>query len=480
MRIPGKRATPVPLTSRHLSTILTRKNSTMKRTEHSSTFSTAAAITLTLTLGCAITPALADDAPDVRDEIRQLRSLMESQQQQLDRQQQVIDAQQEALLRYRREHGDTWLDDQRAEEIRAIVGDVLADADTRASLLGSSMTAGWDRGFFLQSADGNYRLNIGGWIQPRYEYRFVSDDGDTSSFLLRRVRLDFQGHAVTPELTFRVMSEHARTSNLRDAWINYAFDRHLQVRFGQFTVPFQWHRDVSPRRQHFAERGVPSETFGFPTGRDVGIMFHGMDAEQKWKYGVGFFDGAGRNIATSNSDGNMVSARFTYALLGQVPREESDLAGLEEPNLSFAAGLQGAWRNEVRAWDLGRSAVGNERADWVTGTVGGHFAWKGFSLAADGYLRHVDPADPTVDSYDGWAWMVSAGYFIVPGRYEIVGRYSQLRLDSDDRDTREREWGVGFNIYFAGHNSKTRLNLLRHDVPDRHETVFLIEQHLQF
>jgi phosphate-selective porin OprO and OprP len=357
---------------------------------------------------------------------------------------------------------------------------VLADADTRASLLGSSMTAGWDRGFFLQSADGNYRLNIGGWIQPRYEYRFNSDAADTSSFLMRRVRLDFQGHIITPELTFRIMSEHARTSNLRDAWINYAFDRHLQVRFGQFTVPFQWHRDVGPRRQHFAERGVPSETFGIPAGRDLGIMAHGMGEDRRWKYGVGFFGGEGRNVAATSSDGHMVSGRFTYAVLGEVPREESDLAGLEEPNLSFAAGLQGAWRNEARAWDLGRSATGNEQADWVTGTIGAHFAWKGFSLAADGYLRYVDPNDPTVDSYDGWAWMVSAGYFIMPEKYELVGRYSELRLDSDDADTREREWGVGLNIYHAGHDWKTRVNLLRHEFSDRSETVFLIEHHLQF
>lgn len=452
----------------------------MKRPHSIPILSTRIVLPMALAVGVVAGTLFGDDRADVRDQIDHLRQLMEAQQQQLDRQEQIIDQQQQTLMQYQRKHGDTWLDDQRADEIRGIVYDMLSDADTRASLLGSSMSAGWDRGFFLQSADGNYRLNFGGWIQPRYEYRSNSDAADTSSFLLRRVRLDFRGHVINPNLTFRVMSEHARTSNLRDAWVNYAFDRQLQVRLGQFTVPFQWHRDVGPRRQHFAERGVPSETFGFPTGRDAGIMLHGSDADRKWTYGAGFFDGAGRNVATSNSDGNMVSARFSYAILGQVPREESDYSWSEEPNLSVGIGGQGAWSNEVRAWDLGRSPVGNERADWVTGTVGAHFAWKGFSIAADGYLRYVDPDDPAVDSYDGWAWMVSAGYFIMPEKYEIVGRYSELRLDSDDRDTREREWGLGLNIYHAGHDWKTRVNLLRHDFSDRHETVFLIEHHLQF
>jgi hypothetical protein len=432
-------------------------------------------------LGCLVTPVSADEsAVFIKEEIRQLRQRLEDQQIQLDRQQQIIDAQQAAMMRYRREHGETWLNDQRANEIRAIVADMLADADMRASLLGSNMTAGWDRGFFLQSGDGNFRLSIGGWIQPRYEYRFNSDRPDTSSFLLKRVRLDFRGHLINPNLTFRVMSEHATTSSLMDAWVNWAFERHVQVRFGQFTIPFQWHRDIAPPLQHFAERGVPSETFGFREGRDIGVMLHGVDQDRKWKYGVGFFDGAGRIQSISNSDGNMVSGRITYAFLGEVPREESDLAWSEDPNISIGIGGQGAWRNDSRAWDLGRSATGNQRADWIAGTVGTHFAWQGFSLAADGYLRSVDPNDAAVASYDGWGWMVSLGYFIVPNTYELVGRYSELRLDSDDADTREREWGVGLSIYHSGHDSKTRVNLLRRDFADRHMTTFLIEHHLEF
>ncbi len=218
------------------------------------------------------------------------------------------------------------------------------------------LMAGWDRGFYLASADENYRLHIGGWIQPRYEYQNRSDRDPeaTSSFFMRRVRLDVRGHVFTPDLTFRVLSEHARTSDLRDGCINYAFTPGFQVRFGQFTAPFQWHRYVSPRRQHFADRGVPSETFGWFQGRDVGVMTHGRLGDDKLVYGIGFFDGAGRNVATSNSDGHMATG------------------------------------------------------------------------------------------------------------------------------TREREWGVGWNLYHRGHDWKTRLNLLRHDFALAHDQRFLVEHHLQF
>lgn len=465
-----------------------RSRSTILCTTHS----LAAAIAV----GLAAAPVWADDPDDVREELRQLRQLIKMQQEQLDRQQQIIESLQRTAPpqppQPRRKVSETRADDAAPPPSPAPGADdaptdppaappVEDPADPAHTIrLGDNLTAGWDGGFFLKSEDDTFQLNIGGWVQPRYEFRSVSDGSDTSSFLMRRVRLDVRGHVFTPDLTFRVMPELARTATLRDAWINYAFDDKLQIRAGQFTVPFQWHRFVGPRRQHFAERGVPSETFGFPTGRDIGVMLHGAGDDRKWSYGAGFFDGAGRNVAISTSTGNMASARFTYAILGEVPREESDLAWSDEPNLSVGIGGQGAWNNEVRAWDLGRSAVGNERADWAAGTVGGHFSWKGFSLAADGYLRHVAPDDPDVGSYDGWAWMVSLGYFIVPKKYEVVGRYSELRLDSSASDTREREWGVGLNVYHRGHNWKTRFNVLHHEFAGRDETSVLVEHHIQF
>ncbi|MAT82145.1 MAG: hypothetical protein CMJ29_10955 [Phycisphaerae bacterium] len=61
-----------------------------------------------------------------------------------------------------------WLTEQRAEEIREIVQDVLADADTRASLQGSNMSAGYDDGFVISSSDGKWMLRINGLLQNRW------------------------------------------------------------------------------------------------------------------------------------------------------------------------------------------------------------------------------------------------------------------------------------------------------------------------
>jgi hypothetical protein len=327
------------------------------------------------------------------------------------------------------------------------------------------------------------RVSFTGWIQPRYEFSHVAGGENLSSFLLRRARLDVQGTVLDERLTFRIMPDFSRAATLRDGWTDFAFSPALRVRFGQFTVPFQWHRYVGPRRQHFAERGVPSETFGFPNGRDVGIMVHGRNTGETVQWQIGVFDGAGRNVAASNSSGNMASGRLSLALLGTLPREEMDLVPSPSPLVSAGGGVQGATRNEARAWALQRSA--GDRADWLTGTGDIQVRWRGFSLAADGYLRRVWPDDGAVDSYTGAAGMISTGMTIIPNRLDAVARWSTLRLDRNEPDTGHRQWGGGLNIYAIGHDSKIRIQYLN----DRTNVVagnpiragaFLIEYHVQF
>ena len=75
--------------------------------------------------------------------------------------------------------GDNWLTEQRAAEIRGIVTDVLADADTRASLQGSGANAGYDGGFFISSSDGNFSLKLNILQQIRYTFNDRSNAPDS-------------------------------------------------------------------------------------------------------------------------------------------------------------------------------------------------------------------------------------------------------------------------------------------------------------
>ena len=82
------------------------------------------------------------------------------------------------------QNGENWLTEQRAAEIKGLVQDVLADADTRASLQGGGSTAGYDNGFFIASSDGNFRLNINGGASIRWSLSnrdFVDNSGPISA-----------------------------------------------------------------------------------------------------------------------------------------------------------------------------------------------------------------------------------------------------------------------------------------------------------
>ncbi len=64
--------------------------------------------------------------------------------------------------------GADWLTQERNEHIRSLVQDVLADADTRATLQGSGATSGYDDGFFIRSGDGQWSMRINGVFQQRW------------------------------------------------------------------------------------------------------------------------------------------------------------------------------------------------------------------------------------------------------------------------------------------------------------------------
>ena len=63
--------------------------------------------------------------------------------------------------------------DQSNDNVRAIVSEMMSDAETRSSLLAGG-DAGHDGKFFI-AGDG-FRLNVGGQIQFRYLLNFRDDD----------------------------------------------------------------------------------------------------------------------------------------------------------------------------------------------------------------------------------------------------------------------------------------------------------------
>jgi hypothetical protein len=111
--------------------------------------------------------------------------------------------------------GDQWLTEQRAEQIRGVVQDVLADSSTRSSFQGAAATSGYDNGFFLSSADGNFKLKVNALEQVRFTWgngygaaastgTGNSDTNNQWGFENRRTQVFFSGNVVDPSWKYLV------------------------------------------------------------------------------------------------------------------------------------------------------------------------------------------------------------------------------------------------------------------------------------
>ncbi len=183
------------------------------------------------------------------------------------------------------QNNQDWLTERRADEIKGLVQDVLADADTRASLLESGAMAGWDKGFFIMSADGNYKLNIGGQFQFRGVYNRQEGnatngiDSNRSGFENRRTKLILKGHVVDPSVTFDIQFAANRATGvvgLEDAgWIQKDFGNGWKVRAGQMKAPYLREELLSSTRLMAIERSLVNSIFTAGTVQGIQVLWEG-------------------------------------------------------------------------------------------------------------------------------------------------------------------------------------------------------------
>lgn len=339
-------------------------------------------------------------------------------------------------------------------------GETVHSSDTALPIEPPRDVAAWGRALTFTSPDERFSLNIRGRIQPRYEYERREGDSDHSSFSLRRLRLTFEGHAYTPDLTWKIMPEWSRGASLRDGFANYRFNDFAQVRLGQYQVPFAWERDSSSTRHQFVERSTANNVFQWNDGRDLGLMLHGNLHEQL-RYAVGVFGGEGRERSATRSTGNLYTGRLTYTPIGTYPGSEALLQPVEGANLAFGIGLGTNTKNTPRddAW---------QDANVLAATADTHLQVNRISAHLSGFYRDVNPRndDP---SYDGTGYTVQAGYLLVPDRLFASLRYSYAKPNSDVSEDKEREVMAGLQIYHFGHGSKIHLEAGRAQIHNGNE-----------
>jgi hypothetical protein len=322
-------------------------------------------------------------------------------------------------------------------------------------------TVGYDKGFFIRTADGKYKLVISGYIQFDTEYLRVAGENE-AGFRVRRARLIFAGNLFNPRFTYKFQIDLVKFKNelLLDAYVNYDILKtpgYMEVRAGQQTIPYIRQHQVSSSEQEFIERSIASNEF-LPAddqdtdgdgvadklvrnGRDVGIQLHGKPFNKKMEYQVGIFNGHGTNTLNLNTD-FLYMGRFVYNIMG-------------DPGYSY----EGDWDiREDPAMALGASANYNVRSisnDKVTSTGGeGVLKWKGFAATGEFFYRNTKSGDTLLGTQNDYGYYAQLGYFFIPKRFEVGTRASQVFLAGPQNDM--GEFQMVLNGFLYGRNLKVQ------------------------
>jgi outer membrane murein-binding lipoprotein Lpp len=309
----------------------------------------------------------------------------------------------------------------------------------------------WKGGFGWESADGDYTLKLGGYVQPRLEVELPEtfDSITTSTFRLRRARLVAQGHLGGEALSYKLQAELGKEEPpALDYYLDYQFAPELAVRAGQQKVPFTRAWQVSDSGYDYFERAAAIDTLRYD--RDAGVWLHGRVAD-RLEYQVGASNGAGPNRKNDNIDVAAV-ARLDVLVMGEwFEWLTGDLEHSEVPSLIVGAGgvhdlvrvpemVAGVM---VENPDVDADGTGDNVRVWSS-SLDAIFRYRGFEALVEALWRHerwgtiLDHSDnqaladlvrPDRDGHRNYlAGFLEATYAAIPHHLLLGGRVGHSRV----------------------------------------------------
>lgn len=393
-------------------------------------------------IGGLSTAVLADaNVEQIRQELAQLRQANTQLQQQ--------------VASMRSAENSSWLNERRAEEVKALVREVLADADTRASLAEGGITAGYNKGFFLTSEDGKFRLNLGGQIQFRYLASLRNDSGGDdveSGFQLRRTKLRATGHIGDPRIGFAVVTAYDRNTGaaaLEEVKLTYKINDKLTFEAGRYKSPFMREELTSSSRQLAVERSYFNEVFtaGFTEG--VGLVWNPTDSLRiSGMLNDGFRQGetsAAKDFHNDDTDFG-AAARVDYRLAGKWS-QQADTSSWKGDDFAAFVGAAVYYAKS----DTGHANGYNYEVGYTADVM---IQNKGLGVfgAVSGY--NVD-GDDGAANLDAWGAMLQVSYMVIPDKFEPFIRGEYMKFNSEDET---KLLTAGFNYYLNKHNAKFTLD----------------------
>jgi phosphate-selective porin OprO and OprP len=379
------------------------------------------------------------------------------------------------------------LDQQHAQE----QADQAAEKAKQAPLI----TAGED-GFSLKSADSNFVLRIGGYVQA--DGRFYLDNKanyGTDTFVMRRVRPILEG-TVYQDFDFRLMPDFgngaASSTILQDAWVEWHYWPWLKIRAGKYKPPVGLEQLQRDTWTVFAERGLPSDLI---PQRDVGLQVSGDLFDGVVSYAVGVFNGVVDNgIADLDSsppkdgDGRIFVQPFKTTDIDPLKGFGFGVGGTigdEQPSSTTTNLPTYKTTGQNAFFTYNDKGVAPDGLEYRI-TPQGYYYWGPLGLLGEYAIAEEQMRNGALRNYVyNTAWQVEGSFVltgenasyngVVPrhpfdpkarglGAFEVVARFGQLDVDHNAFNvnptsggtrfadpTKEAqqatEWGVGLNWY---------------------------------
>lgn len=372
-----------------------------------------------------------------------------------------------------------WLNEERTRQIRALVEDVLADADSRASLQGSGMTAGWDDGFFLSSPDGRFLLKIDGLLQARYVLSWVSRsapnqpvDEYRGGFENTRTQLTFRGHVFDRSFNYLVRLGASRGGGgavndfdeanggdvqLLDAWIRWRMSDQWSIRGGQFKLPFSREELVNAGYQLAIERSTLNEAMGLARSQGIELGYHGDFLDWKLAFSDGGTDTLlGVGALASTSPANTVWSQqdteyaFTSRLEWLVAGDWEQFKQMTSPPgnpFGLMLGLAAHYQE-------GEFGLANRETNWFNSTADISVGFSGATIYAAAMYTYLDSAQ--FGEWNILGGVVQGGIYIAP-KWELFIQYQYGYIDSNSNIVDVPDLSIltaGVNWYIDGQDLK--------------------------
>ncbi|WP_091896135.1 porin [Polaribacter sp. KT25b] len=350
--------------------------------------------------------------------------------------------------------------------------------------------------FNLIGEDSTWTMKVGLRFQTLAISSWDVENGlsnPSSSMLIRRSRLKFDGFAFSPKLKYKLelglsnrdqsgASEYTSDAPryIMDAVLKWNFSRNFVLWFGQTKLPGNRERVISSGDLQMVDRSLLNSRFNID--RDTGVQLrHKTKLSEKFlmKEIFSISQGEGRNVTTGNEGGHQFTGRIELLPFGDFESKGdyrgSDLKFEQNHKLSFAFGYN-LNKNAVRTRGNQGAYMINNNGLYATDIsnifIDAMYKYKGFSFMAE--YANRDAKDPLAKNSDdtltgdevqvGNGLNLQTGY-LLSKTVEVSARYTNISLNKNiTGEGAENQYTLGLSKYIAGHKLKVQTDVSYTDI----------------